>query len=260
VSSLEKLPPLAQPFWIYIPLVFGIFIPPFSLYFVISFFRKHIIREHVILAAAVLSFVIAHCLITHKEERYMVSIISLLIVSGTVGLHGWLTRPDIGKIHNKIFKYSAAMALALNIILLIPFTFNYAHKGMVEPLVYLSRQNDVKTVLVDRTERCRLIPISYAGIEAPKIDSLNAWSDLYFGDSTAHKFDDIDYVIVYSDNRIGDHVDSLTRFLGPLEMVFHSTPSIVDRILHLMNPKHNHTNEARVYKPVGNIAPDPKDG
>jgi len=260
ISSLEALPPLAQPFWIYIPLIFGIFIPPFSIYFIISFFKKHLIREHIILLAAVLSFIVAHCLITHKEERYMVSMFSLLTVMGTIGLHGWLSASKTGSLTRRIFKYSVITAIVLNIILLVPFTFNYAHKGMVEPLVYLSKQHDVGNVLIDRTERYRLIPESYAGFETPPLDSLDSWSDLYIDDSIPRPFDGINYVIIYSDNRTDEHIDSLHRFIGPLEMVFHSTPSTIDRLLHFLNPKHNHTNEARVFRRLKNMTPVSKDG
>jgi hypothetical protein len=245
--------PLPQPFWIYIPLIFGIFVPPFSLYFILSFFRRELIREHIILLAAVASFVISHSLITHKEERYMASVFSLLTVMGTIGLWAWLkTASTIGWKY-RLFTISAWIAVVLNIILLPIFTFNYAHKGMVEPFVYLSNRDDVRAVLVDRTERRRLLPVSYAGLVTPPIKTLDNWDIVTDFRGLVTLMRDVNYVIVYSDNFAEDHRRSLEAFLGPLETVFHSPPSTVDCLLHFMNPKHNHTNEAWIYKTTGVI-------
>ncbi len=240
--------PLPQPFWMYISLIFGIFIPPFSLFFILSFFRRELVREHIILLAAVASFVISHSLIRQKEERYMITVFSLITIMGTIGLWTWLKTAATDTWKYRLFKVSAWIAVVLNVILLPIFTFNYAHKGMVEPFVYLSHRNDIAAILVDRTERLRLLPVSYVGIKLPPIKTLDNWDVM--SDSTA--LDSlgrgVNYVIVYSDNFADQHRESLETFLGPLEPVFHSTPSTVDRLLHFMNPRHNHTNEAWVYR------------
>jgi len=43
---------------------------------------------------------------------------------------------------------------------------------------------------------------------------------------------------------------ALEKYLGPLNPVFHSSPSTVDYLLHFLNPRHNHTNEADIYRAV----------
>ena len=244
---VEK-PLLPQPFWVYTVLVFGIFIPPFSFYFIMTAFRKKILREHLILISSILVFFIIHSLIASKQERFMIPIFPLLIVLGVIGLHYRLKSNKISILNKKIFRYSSIFAITLNLILLPVFTFNYAHKGMVEPFVYLSKQNDVNAVLIDRTERRRFMAFGYAGYFRPGFRVLDNWNELEKIKKESFLHDSINYFIIYTDSEPILHVDSLTKAFGPIKQVFHSTPSTVDIILHFLNPEHNHTNEAWIYK------------
>ncbi|UCD18490.1 MAG: glycosyltransferase family 39 protein, partial [Candidatus Zixiibacteriota bacterium] len=241
-------PPLPQPVWTFAILILGVLFPPFSLFFLLTFFKRHVIREHFILFTTTASFFVVHSLITHKEERFIIPVFSLFIIMGTIGLWTWFSSDRKNGLMLKVFKGSVALAAVLNLVLLPVFMFNYAHKGMVEPFAYLSRQGDVRAVMIDRTERYRLLPIAYAGLKRPPLDTVNAWSDLANRRAGAPGLDEINYAVVYSDDRVEEHRDSLTAYLGQLEPVFHSTPSTLDRLLHFLNPRHNHTNEAWVFR------------
>ncbi len=241
-------PLLPQPFWVYIVLVFGIFIPPFSFYFILSAFRKKILREHLILISSIFSFFVIHSLIASKQERFLIPIFPLLIVWGSIGLFHWIKAGNISVWNKRIFRYSSIFAIAINIIILPIFTLNYAHKGMVEPFVYLSEQDDVNSVLIDQTERRRFMAFSYAGHNRPGFRVLDAWPELEEIKSDSLLLHSINYFIIYTDVEPVANVDSLVQTFGPIEQVFHSPPSTVDVVLNFLNPKHNHTNEAWVYK------------
>jgi len=247
-SFIGGSPTLPQPFYMYLPLVFGILIPPFSIYFLILSFRREVISGHLVLASAILFFFISHSLIANKQERFLIPIFPLLIVLGVIGLNVWLKNGKWSARNRNIFKYSAAFAVGLNLILLPLFTFNYAHKGMVEPFVFLSEQGDVNSVLIDRTERRRFMALCYAGYDRPKDIILDNWAELDTLSADSALLNSINYFIIYTDNHPDYHADSLSRIFGSLGQVFHSTPSTVDYILHFLNPRHNHTNEAWVYR------------
>ena len=183
-----------------------------------------------------------------KDASFLIPIFPLLVIWGILGLHSWLNAAKVSKIHLKIFRFSAALAVIVNLLILPVFTFNYNHKGMVEPFVYLSRQDDVKTVLIDRTERRRFVAVEYAGINQPNTVAVDSWDYLDSLKSMTGLFESINYFVVYTDINPAAHADSLAERFGPIRQVFHSPPSVVDRILHSMNPKHNHTNEAWVFK------------
>jgi hypothetical protein len=65
---------------------------------------------------------------------------------------------------SRVFKFSVIFAIAVNIVLLSIMTINYAHRGIVEPFVYISHQTDVTGVLIDRTERPDLFHIVMPGM------------------------------------------------------------------------------------------------
>ena len=190
----------------------------------------------------------------------MIPIFPLLIVLGTIGLYHWLRSDKISALNIRLFRYSAILAVVVNLILLPVFTLNYAHKGMVEPYVYLSEQDDVKTVLIDRTERRRFIAFSYAGYKRPGEIVLDKWATLQKNHLDNPQYDSVNYFVIYSDVKPERHADSLAKTFGPIKQVFHSSPSTVDMLLHFMNPKHNHTNEAWVYKRISHDINISKDG
>ena len=204
--------------------------------------------NHLVLFSSTAVFFIIHSLISHKEERFMIPIFPLLVVLGILGLYYWLENRNPESLLRRIFKYSAGFAVVVNLIVLPLFTFNYGHKGMVEPFVYLSRQDDVDMIIVDRTERRRFLAVSYAGYAKPDYFKVDKWEELAGLESDSHIFDRANYFIIYSDDHVERHADSLAGYFGPVRLVFHSTPSLMDAILHFMNPKYNHLNEAWVYK------------
>ncbi|SYZ74647.1 membrane hypothetical protein [Candidatus Zixiibacteriota bacterium] len=243
---------LPQPFWFYFALVAGVLIPPFSIYFMVTYFRRSIIREHLILFSSALMFFLAHTLISNKQERFLLPIFPLLIILGIIGLKEFLSQRDHASWNMKLFKYSAIMAVIVNIVLLPVFTTYYVHKGAVEPFVYLSRQNDVKKVLVDSTERIRLIPFEYEGFGRPRPILLFPRDTLGSEDLLGPSRDSINYFVIFTDDSLSRHLADLESDFGRLEPVFHSTPSLMDGILHALNPNHNLENCAWVCRRLSN--------
>ena len=241
-------PPIPLPFWTYAVLVLAVLIPPFSFYFIFSFFRRRIVAQHLILFSAAALFFIVHSFIRHKEERFLIPIFPLLIVMGTIGLESWLSGNRIAPVHRSLFKISGIAALVINIALLAVFTVHYGHKGSVEPYVYLSTQSDVRNILVDRTERTNLVPYAYAGFSSPVPIKIENWEMLGPSNRFYDKFDSINYFVIFTDTALSRHLDTLVDHFGPMKEVFHATPSALDRLLHLMNPAHNFTNESWVFK------------
>jgi len=247
----SELPPLPQPFWMFAVLIVGVLIPPFSLYFLGSIFNRKIIREHFIIFSSAFLFFLAHSIITHKEERFMLPIFPLIIILGTVGLHRWVNEGLLSDFHLKAMKITGVIAAVISLILLPIFTLNYAHRGSVDSLVYLSCQNDVTKYLVDRTERKRLVPYSYAGLNTSPPLLLDRWETLDTADEIQNWKDSADYFVIFSDTAPEMHRARLTAYFGELTPAYHSPPSLVDLLLHFLNPRHNHTNEAWVYRKDG---------
>ncbi len=238
-------PPLPQPFWFFAVLALVAFIPPFSFFFLFSFFRKKIAGEHLILMSSTLMFFIGHSLITQKEERFLIPIFPQLIILGVIGLDAFFSAKKRSLRIMKLFKISAIMAIVVDFALLPIFTFNYGHKGLVEPFVFLSRQSDVRNILVDSTERMRHLPYEYSGFGRPRPIILYPGDSPGIADSP-QALDSVNYVVIFTDDSLPEHILSLEPYLGKLEPIYQSSPSLIDRALHIMNPRHNFIDRAWV--------------
>jgi hypothetical protein len=260
-GNMGAPPTMPEPWYNYILLVFGVMIPPLAFIFVGSIFLKKVIKEHLILWLPTIAFLIGHSVITNKQERFIIPIFPALLVLGSLGLHylaksqGWYTR-------QKLLRFFCwAIFLIANVAALVPFTFDYGHRGAVDPLVFLSRQDDAKSVLFDCSERRMFIPFSYWKYDRTKAVTVYSQDEL-MADLKNGKLSAVnppDYVVVFSDTALDSHIGML-QSLGDYKLVHHSEPSLMDIILNKMNPKYNHRNESWVLKREGVYSLQPLTG
>jgi len=257
-GNLSRPPTIPAPWYRYILLIIGIMIPPFSVAFVLSIFNLKVIREHLVMWSGLLLFIVGHSIVVNKQERFIIPVFPVLIVLGCVGLYylyssgGWYFR------WRRLRIGLWAWFWALNAIMLIPFTFNYAHRGTVDPMVYLSRQDDVEGVLFDMTERRQYLPYSYWDYK--HTNSVRLTPTFSFEDAlnsgAVSRAKPPSYIVVFSDGYPESYFANLSRNLGRYELVHHGRPSIMDLIFHKLNPKYNHKNESWVLKWGGESTAD----
>jgi hypothetical protein len=248
VGNLGAAPTIPGPWYRYALLLLGVMIPPFSLLFVGSVFQWRVIRNHIVLWLPMMAFLIGHSVIVNKQERFMIPIFPILLVLGCVGVY-YLTQSDGW--HNRWRRLRLglwAWFAVINLVLLAAFTVNYGHRGAVDPLVYLSRQPDVRKVLFDCTERRMFVPHGYRQYD--RSNAFTIYSNLEFFQALAQgkllSFSPPDYIVVFSDDNLIQHQDLLTSMLGKYKLVHHGKPSLVDVVLNKLNPKYNHRNESWV--------------
>lgn len=242
---------LVGPWYRYLLLILGIMIPPFSIMFLGSMFQREAIRKHLVMLLPALMFVLIHSMIPNKQERFMIPIMPVLIILGCAGM-SYFYRAKAYVKWRKLVIGLWIWFIVINTILLIPFTLNYAHRGLVDSMVYLSRQDDVDGVVFDCTARKKWLSYSYWDYRKPNAVKLTPKYDL----DDAIQSADISlssppsYIVVYIDGYPDDQLAAYGSQLGKYEVVYHAEPSLIDLILHLMNPKYNHKNEAWVLKNV----------
>jgi hypothetical protein len=247
VGNMGAPPTIPGPWYNYILLLLGIMIPPFSLLFVGSVFQWRVIRNHIVLWLPMMAFLIGHSVIVNKQERFIIPIFPILLVLGCVGVY-YLTQTEW---HNRWRKLRVGLWVwfaVINLAVLAVFTVNYGHRGAVDPLVYLSRQQDVRKVLFDCSERRMFVPQSYWQYD--RSGSFTIYSTLEFYQALAQgkllSFSPPDYIVIFSDTNLIQHQDLLTSMLGKYKLVHHGKPSLVDVALNKLNPKYNHRNESWV--------------
>ena len=250
IGNLGAAPTIPGPWYRYLLLILGILIPPFSLVFIGSICQWRLIRNHLVMWAPLVAFVIGHSLITNKQERFIIPVFPIIVVLGCVGLYylvqrnGWFVRWR--KLRVGLWVWFAA----INLIALVPFTLNYGHRGAVEPLVYLSRQPDADKVLFDCTERRMFIPYSYWQYDRSDAVVVNSSLEFYqaIADGRLLQFSPPRYVVVFSDGKLAEHRQLLETNLGRYAVAHHGNPSLIDVVLNKLNPKYNHLNESWVLK------------
>lgn len=245
-------PTIPGPWYRYILLLLGIMIPPLSLLFIGSMFQRTVIRKHLVFWSALVSFVVIHSFIAEKQERFMITILPVLLTLGAAGLYhlvardNWFTR--LKGLRTSLWIWF----IAVNLTALAVFTFNYGKRGAIEPLVFLSGQSDADSVLFDATERRLFIPYSYWSYDRSRAVPLYEAGDLDSAivQGKIESKDPPRYAVIFTDSRLDEHLQILQEKLGQYQVVFHGEPSIVDALANKLNPKYNRRNESWVVRLV----------
>ncbi len=246
-QGFTETPPYKTSIFIYPAVLVAFFIPPLSIVlFVLAAFKRFWIEHKLLLSS--LSFILIHSLVSARQERYMLPIVGavmvliVLVIWWQHEIRGFLFR------YKRSFYALAAFTVSVNLILLVPFTIDYAHKGVVEPLVRIERLKRHPSVLFMTPERVRIFPFDYAGFDGLERRYINKWSDLDILRADSTLVDSIDYYIVYPNDELllPNYLDSLQQFTGPLAPLYHIEPSLVDKLLHAVNSKHNPNDEVWV--------------
>lgn len=236
---------------IYLGVILAFLIPPVSTVLLVLAGNRRLWRDHTLLLVSTVAFIVFHSVIKYRQERYVLPMVPALIVIAVLGVYyhcqggGWLVRK------RWLAWVTGGYVVLVNLALLVPLTFNYAHKGLVEPLVMIEKQTLQRPrVLFFNPDRPCWYPLDYGGFEIIERSYLHDWSqlnDLVPDSCNSNR----DYFILYPpDPEDRDaYVDSLSTRVGPVTLVAHIGPSAVDWLLHLMNPGHNRTNDAWIYRP-----------
>ncbi len=254
MGNFSQPPCISGPIYQYLLLSLGVFIPPFSLVFLGSIFQKDLIRNNLIVFSATMSFLVIHSLVPAKQERFLLPIFPELVILGCLGLfylcqsRAWYLKK--GGLRRSLLGFS----IAVSVLLLIPTTLNYSHRDRVEPLVFLSRQKDVKGVIFDCTEKDIFIPDSYLGPKRPSYFQITKWKQLGAIPQKEHP----NYAVIFSEGGLEEHILNLEKQMRGVAVIKHIHASLIDRALHLLNPKHNQTDQAWILKQDANLQQDPE--
>ena len=153
-------------------------------------------------------------------------------------------------------KISGIWFWSINTILLIVLTFTFSKKTLVEPMVYLSENSNVRAVIIEydrnnmpwfpRFYMERKIPIYRLSKD---YDSQEFVARIKSGDNEAPN-----YVFFFGEENLPQRIQNLENLLDfRLEFDKRFDPSMMDYILHKLNPKHNLNLTAYIYKVLSEV-------
>ena len=233
--------------FIYPAVLLAFFIPPFSLLALYMALKKRFWTEHKIICFSALSFILLHAVVESRQERYMIPIVPVIMLIVILVLYQHYRQDGFWFKHRGMMQGVVGFTLVVNALLLIPFCFNYSHRGLVEPLARIEQSDPAHSHITFVTsDAARIFPLDYGGLTLPGRRYIRSWTDL--PDSSART----DYYFLYPNSAedLPADIDSINLHIGKIRPSFHVGPSLVDYILHALNHR-NKTHEVWVFEPKG---------
>jgi 4-amino-4-deoxy-L-arabinose transferase-like glycosyltransferase len=240
---------ITGPWYRYLLTILGVLIPPVSIYLFFGFLKSW--KKYALLFWPVLVFLVFHSYFPNKQERFILPVLPFLVILGFAGWQIFLEKSDFLKRHPKILKGSWIWYWIINTILLLVLTFTYSKRSMVEPLTYLSAKPDLKALIIEYpADNMPWFPRFYL---EPKVPVYRFSKDITvetFRTKVREAAGDFpNYIYFYGIEQLKDRVRQMEMIFG-INLIFEKeiSPSNIDWILHVLNPRHNKNHSGFIYR------------
>ncbi|MCB0793056.1 MAG: glycosyltransferase family 39 protein [Flavobacteriales bacterium] len=224
-----------QPWYNYLLVLAGIFlfIGPFVLF---GYFRRW---RPLVPWLAVFAFLAFHSWHPNKQERFILPIVPLVLVLGSTAWERWRTASEWWSRRAVLWRWIMGATWALNVLLLVVLTFTYSKRGRVEAMKMLGGLPEVHGYIEEDSAEgeAPLLPLYYMG----RWDIGQAWVTDTTTDLCALRAGFIpavrpNYVLFIGEEDLNGRMARVQRQLGPLRVEGEARPSLVDRVVHWLNP------------------------
>jgi hypothetical protein len=233
----------------YFDLVFGLLVPPLSLLLFAGYCVTW--KKMPLLFWPVLIYFTFHTYFPNKQERFIMTILPLIVISGTVGMFLIYERYK-AKINLKLFRFSRGFVVVLNLFLLLVLSTSYSKRHRVEAMSYLYNKHDSNTFFVEDSNKqddFLMPPLYYYG----KWFSVYGINKTVTADSALDYYNKLElksrpkYIIFWQGENIEARVKSFKNRFPNLTYETTIEPSLIDKTLFFLNPM-NDNQTAFIYK------------
>jgi hypothetical protein len=233
----------------YILLILGLLIPPVSFFIFFGWIRTW--KKYLIVFLPAFVFLLFHMYFPNRQERFILPILPLIIISGIIGWNEFVTKSAFWGRRKKMLYYSWVFFWLINISLLIPLSITYTKRSYAEAMTYLKNKS-VKCLVVDdkNHDSNPIMPRFY----------LDSWDPIYYS-SGVHPYSEIIYVKDYltlvkkplpqyfvflETENLQNRVDSINKIFPGLELDTIIEPGLIDKVMHFLN-NHNKNQTIVIY-------------
>jgi hypothetical protein len=233
----------------YFDLILGLLIPPLSLVLFAGYFYSW--KKIPLLFWPVLIYLAFHTYFPNKQERFIMTVLPLLIISGTVGMF-LIYEKYHPRVNPKLFRFCKITVIALNLLLLPVLSTSYSKRHRVEAMYYLYTKNDSNNFFVEDSNKENdflMPPLFYYG----KWISVCGITKNYTADSALVYYNKLDpkmkpgYMIFWQGENIEARVSSAKKCFPTLTYEATIEPSLIDKTLFWLNPL-NDNQTAFIYR------------
>ena len=233
-----------SPWYTYILFISGILIPPISIFIIIGFFGQW--KKLLIIFLPILLFLIFHSYYPNKQERFVVTIIPMLIIIGIIGWQKIKEQRFTSDLAKKIIRGSWVFFWVINFIVLVPITVMYSKQARVESMTYMAKYGDVQNFLIE--------DINQTVLRFPPQFYLENWYNYYtlMRDTDydtfvkVHKSLNISeqpgFILFYQPDNIDDRVAKLKNIYPDIVFETIIEPGTMDKVLYWLNPINDNQN------------------
>ncbi|MDP2424700.1 MAG: hypothetical protein Q8M23_10190, partial [Bacteroidales bacterium] len=245
-------------FWMYFQTIPAMLIPPVGILLFFGFFMQW--RKHLLIFVPTFLFFMFHTVFPNKQERFIFTVIPMFVILGTIGWMSFTSTSRFWIKNSKLLNAGYLFSLLINIMLLSVLTVSYSKKARVEASLYLSRYENLRSIVIEETSRssAQMIPVFY----------MNNWITVYvLGNPpyardhhpseisptgrifreiySIHFFDhqpqerQPQFVIFVGDKDIDYRISAAKRVFPHLINETSFEPGFVDRIMHRLTPANN---------------------
>jgi hypothetical protein len=233
----------------YFDLIFGLLIPPLS--FLLFAGYLYTWKKTPLLFWPVLLYLAFHTYFPNKQERFIMTILPLMIISGTIGMF-MIYEKYQSRINRKLFRFSKVFVIVLNLILLPVLSTSYSKRHRVEAMYYLFKKHDSNNFFVDDSNKqddFLMPPLFYYG----KWISVFGITKTRTADSALAYYNKLlpkerpTYFVFWQGENIEARVDSVKKRFPSLVYEATIQPSLIDKTLFFLNPL-NDNQTAFIYR------------
>jgi 4-amino-4-deoxy-L-arabinose transferase-like glycosyltransferase len=224
------------PWYNYLLLLLGIFIPFFSVAVVFGYFRR---TTPLLLWLPVLLFLAFHSYFPNKQERFLLPIVPLFFVLGYTAWEQWRAGSDWWHRHSLLWRSVVGFTWVLNILLLVVLSFSYSKRSRVEALYALRAEGRLQGLLIEDSAEgeAPMPPLFYLGqwdlTVVPWTDA-NADLRLHLEQWPLERRPDV--VLFIGEEDLEERKRRAAEAMGPLRVIGRAEPGLVDRVVHWLNP------------------------
>lgn len=224
------------PWYNYLLLLAGVFVPPLSLAVLVGFFRD---RRPFVLWFPVLVFIFFHSIFPNKQERFLLPIVPLFFVLGYCTWERARSASTWWKAHAGLWRGVMIWTWSLNALLLVPLTLSFSKHERVEAMAMLRTMRGVNGFIIEDTVEHDppMPPLFYWGrwdtTKDPYTDPTKSLRKLVMLADPPHR---ANVILFVGDERLPERLARATEAMGPLEYAGCARPGLLDRTLHWLNP------------------------